>query len=207
MPGVAIVGMRTYFSAYHIKAADHFAALARQVEDAHAGRSRFDVVHRAYVTSAVLSAVAFLEAAINELFDDVADDHPGCVDPLTLDSKRLLAGMWTERLERAEVMEKFRVALLCCGANPIDKGTQRYQDAVALVGLRNRLTHSRAETTQSDDAKQAELRRRWDARFAPNRLMTYSENPYFPDHLLGAGCSGISRSKSLVHLQMSFSLV
>jgi hypothetical protein len=31
--------------------------------------------HRAYVTGAILAAVTFLEATINELFADTADEH------------------------------------------------------------------------------------------------------------------------------------
>ena len=53
------------------------------------------------MTGAVFSSVAFLEAAINELFDDVADDHKPYVGPLPEDTKLLLAGLWAfESVER-----------------------------------------------------------------------------------------------------------
>jgi hypothetical protein len=183
--------MRTYFSSYHLWAAKHFARLAEQIEASHAGPPRFDISHRAYVTSGVLSAVAFLEAAINELFDDVADRHPGYVDTLTIEAVRLLAGLWDERetrtVERWPVLEKFRVALLCCGSIPFDKGAQPYQDAKLLIDLRNDLTHARPETRNTGDVDR--LSAALMKRFQPNHLMDNAANPYFPDHCLGAGCA------------------
>jgi hypothetical protein len=111
--GIAAISMRTYFSAHHLWAAQHFARLAQDAESAHTGRPTFDVQHRACVTNAVLSAGAFLEASINEVFDDVADDHPVYVDPLTAECRRLMAGLWDEQMERGPVLEKYRVALPC----------------------------------------------------------------------------------------------
>jgi hypothetical protein len=68
----ASVSMRAYFSAYHLWAAKRFAKLADATEDDAEG---FNIGNRAFVTSAVLSAAAFLEAAINEIYDDVVDGY------------------------------------------------------------------------------------------------------------------------------------
>jgi hypothetical protein len=95
--GHAEVLMRTYFSTYHLWAAEHFARLAANIEGAHTGKPTFNIKHRAYVTSSILSAVAFLEAAINEFFDDVTDGHSGYVDPTT-DYARQLAELWKEKM-------------------------------------------------------------------------------------------------------------
>jgi hypothetical protein len=92
--GVAVVLMRAYFSSYHLWGAQHFTQLAKDIEDQHSGDTpTFNIKLQAYVTNAVLSATAFLEAAINEIYDDVADDHPGYVDSLSPEAKRLLAGL------------------------------------------------------------------------------------------------------------------
>ena len=73
--GAISVAMRVYYSSYHLWAARHFTRLATENEDPHTGRSTFNVAHRSYVTSAIFSAVSFLEAAINEIFQDAADKH------------------------------------------------------------------------------------------------------------------------------------
>src|SRR5262245_58108666 len=69
--------MRSYLSTHMLWACGHFARLARAIEANWSGRSTFDIHQRAYSVAAVLSAVGFAEAAINEFFQDVADDHSG----------------------------------------------------------------------------------------------------------------------------------
>lgn len=69
------ISMRVYFSSYHLWTAKEFCDDARYIEETHTGRSKFDIKHRALVTSSVLSSAAFMEAAINELFKDAYDGH------------------------------------------------------------------------------------------------------------------------------------
>src|SRR4051794_32934788 len=85
------VSLRTYFSGYHLWGAKHFAELARVIEDAHDGSPRFSIRHRAYVTSSILSSVAFLEALVNEFFDDTADGHLIYVESLTDEQRKKVA--------------------------------------------------------------------------------------------------------------------
>ncbi len=73
--GAIGVSMRLYFSSHHLWGARHFSELAAQKESAHVGRPKFDVLHRAHVVNCLLSAAAFMEAVINEFFDDAADGH------------------------------------------------------------------------------------------------------------------------------------
>ena len=186
--GNAAVLMRTYFSSRHFWGAKHFAQLAREIEEKHTGdKPNFNIELHAYATNAVLSAVAFLEAAINEIYDDVADEHPGNVDQLSPETKRLLAGLW-ERIERWSIIEKYQAALLCSGVEPFGKGQPPYQDAKLLIDLRNQLVHARAKTLTTGD--EDNLSKRLKTRFKPSRLMNNTANPYFPDHCLGAGCAG-----------------
>jgi hypothetical protein len=99
----AVIAMRVYFSMYYLYGAKHFERLAREIEQAHTGESRFDPMHRAYVTNAVLSSVGFLEAAINELFDDVKDGHKGFTKSLSPEHARLLASRWRDEETSAHV--------------------------------------------------------------------------------------------------------
>ena len=97
--GIAEVGMRTYFSTYHLWAAEYFGSLAAGMEKDHSGVLKFDIQHRAYVTNSTLWSAAFLEAGINEVFDDVSDAHRGYVDQLLNHSKKIW-GMWEMGPER-----------------------------------------------------------------------------------------------------------
>ena len=185
--GVGAVQMRAYFSSYHLWAAQHFSQLAEAVEDQPG--PAFNIAHRTYVTNAVFSAVAFLEASINEVFDDIADSHTSYVATLSAETKRLLGGLWVgdETVERWSVLDKYRVVLLSAGKPVFDKGTQPYQDAKLLLRLRNRLIHARPKTRDTGDIDK--LEQSLSGRFESNRHMAKMANPYFPDQCLGAGCA------------------
>ena len=79
--GAPTLMMRVYFSSYHLWAAEHFSQLTGEIEGRHKGKPRFDIQHRSYSVNAVLSSVAFLEAAVNELFQDAADNHESYIQP------------------------------------------------------------------------------------------------------------------------------
>lgn len=69
--------MRGYMLLQHLWAAEHFARLALEYEAAHTGEPQRWVRHRSYVITAVAESVAFLEAFINELFQDAKDGVTG----------------------------------------------------------------------------------------------------------------------------------
>jgi hypothetical protein len=95
----ARLSMRNYFSTYLLWAGHHTSDLAATMEGAHTGRSRFDLQHRGYVLAAILAAEAFLEAMVNELFQDAVDRHnlagDGYLAPLSSDVHLLMARAWT----------------------------------------------------------------------------------------------------------------
>ena len=72
--GSFTVSMRGYFSTQHLWSAEHFIRLTAELEAAHTGEARFSIRHRSVLPlGAVGEAVAFLEAFVNELFQDAAD--------------------------------------------------------------------------------------------------------------------------------------
>jgi hypothetical protein len=97
---VTTVAIRSYLSSQHLWSARHFTRLAADHERDHAGDSRISVQQRAYVLSAVGEAVAFLEAFINELYQDAADDTAGAADGLSPGMVRLMAEHWRGTQER-----------------------------------------------------------------------------------------------------------
>lgn len=180
---------RVYYSSYHLWAARHFARLAKDIEDAHTGSPTFNITHRSYVTGSILSSVGFLDATINELFQDTVDRHESYINTLDADCTRKLVGLW-QASEGSSVadwstLDKYQTALLCCAGEIFDKGGNPYQDAKLVTRLRNTLVHYRPKTRRADSGDFDALKHK----FPPNRLMSGSGNAYFPDHCLGAGCA------------------
>ncbi len=186
--GSVAIAMRVYYSSYHLWAARHFTRLAHEIEDAHTGRSIFNITHRSYVTATVLCAVGFLEAAINELFNDAKDMRTSYIEPLGADRTAKLADRWKKSARRS-MLKKYAIALKCIGEPAFSESDQFYRDVSLLVRLRNALTHFCPETQYQDTLNElaADLKKRG---FPPNRLMQGAGNSYFPDHCLGAGCAG-----------------
>jgi hypothetical protein len=188
------IKMRAYYSSYHLWAARHFTALVKAIEAIQAGRPRFDVKHRAYVTNSIFSAVSFLEAAINELFQDVADAHESYVAGLDADSKRIMAEFWdfTEGRNRSAfgLLDKYQIALTFLRKPQFESGQRRYQDASLVVKLRNELVHYKPRSLGGD--AEHTVARQLSGKFDDNALMSGSGNPWFPDKCLGHGCAAWS---------------
>src|SRR5215208_662491 len=95
--------LRHNLSPHHIQAADYFAQQSGAIETEHAGKTPAELAaeeeahakYRAYVTGTIFDAVAFLEATINELFSDAAD-NPGAstIEKLDPTVKSQLDGWW-----------------------------------------------------------------------------------------------------------------
>jgi hypothetical protein len=189
----ARIGMRNYFSTYLLWTGLHMTALAAAIEAAHSGQSRFDLQHRGYVLSAVLAAEGFLEAMVNELFQDAVDEHnlsgDGYLAPLSRDTHLLMARMWraTDAGHGLGPLDKYDLLLAAAGMASLDRGRQPYQDAQLLVKLRNAVAHYQPELLFTDVPHR--LATQLTSKFAANVLMAGAGNPWWPDHCLGAGCA------------------
>jgi hypothetical protein len=186
------VSMRSYFSTHFLWAARDWEKKAAAIEEAHGGDSKFDREHRAYVLGGVTSSAFFLEAMINELFQDASEGHgvdgDGYLAPLSARTIELMAGWWAVSDAGSErVLEKYQLLLLFADQPRFDRGAEPYQGAAELIRLRNALVHYRSESVSADVDHRFE--RTLHGRFPDNRLMSGSGNPWWPDHALGAGCA------------------
>ncbi len=172
----------------HLYAARHLADLACELEKAVEGTPDAEVLrqHRAYVSGAILSAAAFLEASINELYLEVQD--------LGLNGgrggrRRVLAvpaHFWSDAA-RPPVLHKYQLVLVVADAEPFDESRPPFRDADGLIALRDALVHGRPDWRDQHGRRQ-NLERRLRAKFAHNQLSSPAD-PEFPDRLLGAGCA------------------
>jgi hypothetical protein len=183
--------MRVYFSSYHLWAASHFRHLTGLREKAVSKKPIFDVQHRAYVTNSILSSVAFLEAAINELYQDSYDQHESYLKSLCAEDKKRIAFLWqlTEENNKAafSILEKYQLALVMAGKPELSTGAKPYQDAALVIKIRNELMHYKPKSLGGE--LQHKLEKQLKAKFPENELMAESGNPYFPDKCLGYGCA------------------
>jgi hypothetical protein len=183
------VTMRNYFSTYHLYAARYSAEAAQEREKSLTGRQPvFDVRHRGLVLGAVTESVAFLEATINEVFQDAADGHQSYVGGLGEACLGLMAALWSATEQgRLEILDKYDLALQFAGQQAFDRGSAPYQDARIVIRLRNYFLHYKPHdvAVDTDHSIGAALK----GKFLPNLLMVDSGNPWFPDQALGAGCA------------------
>ena len=184
------VGLRDYFSTVYLHAAKTQHGSTEKLEKAHSGSSKYDEDHRVLVLSSVISSFAFLEAMVNELFQDAADGHnvtnDGYLAPLDAGVIRRLADYWNWTGGRDPLLVKYDRLLEASSAMAI-KGTARYENVDRLRRLRNALVHFTPRTSYADT--QTDLERRLKGLFADNALMTGAGNAWYPSHCLGAGCA------------------
>lgn len=183
------IEMRSYYSSYYLWSARHHAALAAHIEqDRKAERPIILVSHRAYVITAVLESVAFMEAAINELFADAADDHATVAESIAVPVRNSMRAFWdATRSGEVTLLRKYDAALTLNGHEPFGHGTNPYQGADLLVKLRNWLMHYRPQSLSHRAPHGLEARLK--GKFADNELLIGAGNTWFPDHALGAGCA------------------
>jgi hypothetical protein len=145
LSGSLRLSKRVYFSTHHIETAAIFAKHAKTIEFDRAGTTNFSAEHWGYVVGAVLSSVAYLEAAINELFADAAAATLRRLHGLDHDTIALMAEIWGNgipRTARYGVLDKYAIALSLARKPPLATNRPPWQPTTHLIDLRNYLIHS-----------------------------------------------------------------
>lgn len=197
----ATATQRAYFSVQAIQAATRSAARAEELERAHTGEWGDPQVgeHLQAVTSAVIYSAIFLEALVSEWFTDAAERDPGPgggrLQGLEARSIELMKGWWDATEGRGvSPLERHQMALLFAGRPQMDKGSQPYQSAKALLELRNEVIHFRPHTiTMGPDGKLVAKLRQY---IEPNQMLPEPEL-YWPYGLLSASCAGWATDSAL----------
>lgn len=125
------------FAWQHLKAAVLFRNQVRSLEQIHQGEplGPFYEDVRSYASGCIMSATAGLEALINELF--IAPHFGLRAKMIDFDKE-----FWgREGLEREKILSKYETALRMLNLGGLEKGKVEYQNAKALIGLRNSLVH------------------------------------------------------------------
>jgi len=203
------VKSRTYLSIQFVQSAAYFTREARgkELSGSHPGKPDY-YQHRSYIIGAIWMASGFLEAYINELFSDAAENYREFLNPLEKEVIDLLGRMWKRgipRTARYPILEKYEVSLDLAHKKAFDRGVAPYQDVQVMIDIRNALMHCEPEwmldgsTAPLQPTDVHKLEKRLKGKFKLNPL-TGAGNPFYPDKCLGHGCAKgcVESSVSLV---------
>lgn len=193
VPFPASFQVRVYFSLSHLLAAKHFAQLAADSEASSDVIPRHDEKHRAYVVGAIISAVAFLEAAVNEVLRDVKDEYDHYIGPIGPEAKNRIAKGWDKlggtTSGEPKVLNCCQKILKGCSKElfTTGSGARPYDNARLVINLRNSLVHYEPGSYGPND--QPKCTEKLEGKFSDNPLMAGTGNPYFPAKCLGSPCA------------------
>jgi hypothetical protein len=180
MIGTAHFQMR--FSVQHLLAAAEFSRQVGKVEVANAGQDYGSFCDEIlwHATACVFCCVASLEAYANEVFIDREQNFPNL--------RKELADKFWEFSEMERILEKFDLALMLRDKPTFDRGKQPYQDANALVSLRNALTHFKPESIGEKNSPHTQVSNLLKNRFQPSPFKT-GDATIFPRDWASHGCT------------------
>ena len=153
--------------------------------------------YRAYVSGAIFSSVAFLEATINELLFMAGDSLMQRTLALPPDDVVALASSVPLVLERRgmSTLDKYQLTLAITRRPNLDPGALPYADAAALIGLRNELIHYVPEWFEPD-VKPQKIVARLAGKFRLNPLESELAGDHFLRYL-SYGCARWAFESSL----------
>lgn len=173
-----LITVKSHYSLLHLNACDHFAMLAKSVEERYAGSFDHSMTMQlnAYATSTLFSAISFLEAHINEIFFDCAEGSFEHRTRLPIDKQKLIGDIWklgTPRTSSYSIIDKYDYFLTLSNLGGIDRSISATQDVAALIKLRNSLIHFEPAWDS--------IPTRADSRHYLALKGKYSLNPFFKD--------------------------
>jgi len=168
---------RDQLSRQHLVLAHDFAKAARELEEPRREKLTKEEKwqHRGDVTAAVMSATAYLEDLISELYVNMRNlPRPKLVKKLRASSNQ----------EGSVVLNKYQLALSVSDGDPFDQEAPAFFDAESLFGLRDALVNY----LNFRPVGRRGLRSRLDGKFPLNPYAP-AHGRWFPDRCLGAGCA------------------
>lgn len=190
---------RSYLSTQHLVAAKLFAKHAREIEAKVAAGEAPQFIdevrqdYRSFVIGAVLAAVAFLEARINEFLHGLGEGDFDHLDPQVISTAVKFLDRGLERRARLTTLEKYELVLDLFARPAFDRGRAPYQDVECLIQLRNALIHYQPEwvlagVTSTPQDEQHEIERALRGRFQESPLDPPG-NPFYPDRCISGACA------------------
>lgn len=155
--------------------------------------------HEVFILNSVLSSVAFLESAINELHADATDEEYSSVDEKHGTLLMTIGRQWrnTKNFDRAPMLTKYQTILAIAGQPGFEDGDQAFANVRILTEIRNHLMHytrewvvirNRRAPGDEPESTADYFEKVLHKKFAINPLAGKNV-PFFPDKCLGHGCA------------------
>jgi hypothetical protein len=137
----------------------------------------------------VVTAVAALEASINEFYLQAVDRKGDAFEGLTKEQTQRLQALWPTFGRTRRILDKYQDGLEACDEDRFQEGGNDFQPVAGLVRLRNALLHFKPEW-RDEPGTHGDLERELRPRFRENALVPKdSDMPWFPRRCLGAECA------------------
>jgi hypothetical protein len=148
--------VRSYLASQHLWTAIHCSRECARIEaELEGGDKPLHPTQRSMAMATVLSSVSFLEALVNEVYEDAV--HAGRAAPPDPRHWQQLAILWREGERLLSVLDKFQLALVATGNRKFEPGLDPFQSTKLLVKWRNALVHSKPDSHDIDAPTRLEL--------------------------------------------------
>ena len=170
--------------------------------------------HEVFILNSVLSSVAFLESAINELYADAADEAYIFADEKNEALLSLIGEKWknAKNFDRAPVLTRYQKILTITGQPVFYEGDQAFANVRDLIEIRNYLMHykrewvvirERGDPGEGEETRAEKFEKIVRKKFAINPLAP-KNLPFFPDKCLGHGCAEWAIVNSIIFVDEFF---
>jgi len=213
----SVIRFRDCFSVRYIQSAAVLCRLGYGIE--HAQKMSKDLpqdqalCHEAFILNAILSAVAFLESTVNELYADASDDAYFFADEEHEALLRTIGEKWRneKNFDRAPLITRYQKILEIAGRTPFDEGDQAFANVRQLIEIRNHLMHYKREWVVIREDRSAGDAETTSDRFEKTLKKKFALNPFagknlpfFPDKCLGHGCAEWAIMNSVIFTDAFF---
>lgn len=140
------IGLQTYYSIQHVQAAAYMTRQAARIEADLTGDTAPEAVAlKAYVSSALFSSVAFLEALANEIYADAMRPDGGHLSALDERDRSMISKLGeTDSVQKASILSKYDLLLRAAGKSPLSSDCDPHQAISTVIRLRNEIVHYKA---------------------------------------------------------------
>lgn len=212
------IRFRDCFSVRYIQSAALLCRLGFAIEqeyrEAETIPAEFLLRHEAFILNSVLSSVAFLESAINELHADAADEAYIFTNEENEALLRLIGEKWKneKNFDRAPLLNKYQKILAIAGKSVFDEGDPAFANVRDLIEIRNYLRHYKREwvvlrtrytVNDGEESTADKFEKILQKKFAINPLAAKNQ-PFFPDKCLGHGCAEWAVVNSIIFTDAFF---
>lgn len=194
-----------------MQAAAYMARQAGRIEENLTGDTAPEAVAlKAYVSSALFSAVAFLEALANEIYADAIRPDGGHLSSLDERDRSMIAALGeTDSVQKTSILSKYDLLLRAAGKSPLPSDCDPHQAISTVIRLRNEIVHYKASffdvgtegMVRAGSFHTSKLPRQIKGKFEPRR----SAQGLSGDAWLGHGLAHWSVKSAIAYADANFS--